>query len=213
MDKDLKKMINEVLDKTFADAPEKLVERGIREIQYDICPHCKQEIYEKHEYTEDGGVTWRHSDCKGLISRPETPMEQISREWRPFIAAAQQQRKQARKALGLESVTRGFPPLDVLPEHPNDLPLGGDKKYCQDNQKQAAPFPLNTTGLGEALNSTKSERDEVKVIEPKDYTRFMDKAIIATNLSNVPLKMTITQLTSTVEGASASSYIIRVENV
>jgi len=212
MDQDLKKIINEVLDKTFADAPEKLVERGVHEIKYDICPHCKQEIYEKHEYSEDGGITWRHSDCKGMISRPETPMEQISREWRPFVLAAQQQRKQARKALGLEAVQRGFPPLDVLPSHPNDLPLSGDKKYCKDNQAQTAPFPVNTTGLGETLNSAKTERDEAKVIEPRDYARFMDEAVIATNLSKVPIKLTIIQLTSTVEGASANSYIIRIEN-
>ena len=69
MDKDLKNIINESLDQFFESAPMKKIMRGTREENFDICPHCKQEIYEKHEYTEDGGKTWRHSDCKGLIQR------------------------------------------------------------------------------------------------------------------------------------------------
>ena len=67
MDKDLKKLVDETVNEFFKDAPEKLVERGVREIYYDICPHCKKEIYERHEYTEDGGITWRHSECKGRL--------------------------------------------------------------------------------------------------------------------------------------------------
>ena len=91
MDKDLQKLISETIAKTFAESPEKLVERGVREIQYDICPHCKKEIYEKHEYTEDGGVTWRHSDCKGMISRPETPLDQVASWLRPYVKEARDQ--------------------------------------------------------------------------------------------------------------------------
>ena len=69
MDKDLKNIINESLDQFFESAPMKKIMRGSREENFDVCPHCKQEIYEKHEFTEDGGKTWRHSDCKGLIQR------------------------------------------------------------------------------------------------------------------------------------------------
>jgi hypothetical protein len=100
MDKDLKKLITETINQTFAEAKEKMVERGIREIYYDICPHCKQEIHEKHEYTDDGGVTWRHSDCKGLISRPETPLEEVVDWLRPYVEEARKQRMEARAALG-----------------------------------------------------------------------------------------------------------------
>lgn len=101
MDKQLKKIINESLDEFFEDAPEKLVERGIREIYHDICPHCKKEIHEKHEYTEDGGVTWRHSECKGLIARPETPIEEISSWLRPYVEEARKQRAAAREVYGM----------------------------------------------------------------------------------------------------------------
>ena len=111
MDKDLKKLITEAIKKTFAEAPEKLIERGLREIQYDICPHCKTEIHEKHEYTEDGGTTWRHSDCKGLIARPETPLEEVNQWLRPYVAEARKQRNEARKELGYDNDLGAYEPL------------------------------------------------------------------------------------------------------
>lgn len=104
MDKELKNLINETIDEVFAEDPEKMVERGVREVYYDICPHCKKEIHEKHEYTEDGGITWRHSDCKGLIARPETPLEEIVFWLRPYVQEAREERKAARKALGFKNV-------------------------------------------------------------------------------------------------------------
>jgi hypothetical protein len=111
MDKDLKKLITEAIKKTFAEAPEKLIERGLREIQYDICPHCKTEIHERHEYTEDGGTTWRHSDCKGLIARPETPLEEVNQWIRPYVSEARKQRNEARKELGYDNDLGGYEPL------------------------------------------------------------------------------------------------------
>ena len=114
MNKDLKKVINETIEEFFDNAPEKLIERGSREVYYDICPHCKKEIHEKHEYTEDGGVTWRHSECKGLIARPDTPLEEVSYWMRPYVEEARKIRKEARKQLGME-----------------ELPIGGEKKYYQ----------------------------------------------------------------------------------
>jgi hypothetical protein len=134
MDKDLKKLIAETIKQTFAEAPEKLVERGTREIQYDICPHCKTEIYEKHEYTEDGGVTWRHSDCKGLIARPETPLEEVNQWLRPYVEEARNQRHAARKELG-------YAPL------PSDEPGG----------TMAA---VNTTGLATEIGGRTSDQEK-----------------------------------------------------
>jgi hypothetical protein len=84
MDKKLKKIIEETIQEVFSDAPEKMIERSTQEIYLDICPHCKTEIAEKHEYTEDGGKTWRHSDCKGLIVRPPTPKESIEQWIKPL---------------------------------------------------------------------------------------------------------------------------------
>ena len=128
MDKDLKKLITEAIKKTFAEAPEKLIERGLREIQYDICPHCKTEIYERHEYTEDGGTTWRHSDCKGLISRPETPLEEVNQWLRPYVSEARKRRNEARKELGYD----------------NDL--GANEPLAKDNPSSTMAA-VNTTNL------------------------------------------------------------------
>jgi hypothetical protein len=101
MDKSLKRIINETVTKIFEESPEKMVEQGVREVYYDICPHCKVEIHEKHEYTTDGGLTWRHAECGGLIARPETPLEEIVSWLQPYVQTAREERNAARKALGL----------------------------------------------------------------------------------------------------------------
>lgn len=47
-----------------------------RPTTYLQCPHCQQEIYEKHNYVDDKGVD-RHSDCGGAIQfPPPSPEEQ-----------------------------------------------------------------------------------------------------------------------------------------
>lgn len=84
MDKDLKKLIAETIEEFFENAPVKMIEKGVREETFDVCPHCKKEIYERHEYTEDGGKTWRHSECKGLIQRPPLPPEELE-AWKKFL--------------------------------------------------------------------------------------------------------------------------------
>lgn len=118
MDNDLKKLITESLDEFFESAPMKMVERGERIQTYDICPHCKKEIYERHEYTEDGGKTWRHSECKGLIDRPEQPLEEFAKWLQPIIKAARDSKKSAQ-------LTK-----EVLPPE-GDLPVGGEEKYLK----------------------------------------------------------------------------------
>lgn len=93
MDNALKKLITETIDRYFEDAPAKMIEKGNRTVTYDVCPHCKKEIYEKHEYTEDGGKTWRHSDCRGLIERPEEPLENFPEWLRSSIQQVRDERK------------------------------------------------------------------------------------------------------------------------
>lgn len=85
MDTALKKIIDETIEQFFENAPIKMIEKGVREETFDVCPHCKKEIYEKHEYTEDGGKTWRHSDCKGLIRRPPLDPASIPVWLRPYM--------------------------------------------------------------------------------------------------------------------------------
>ena len=121
MDKDLKRIINEMVEAFFNSAPMKMVEQGTRPEYYDICPHCKKEIYEKHEFTEDGGVTWRHSDCKGLIDRPEEPLENFAEWLRPSIEEVRAQRRVARENMGLKIES------EVVP----GMPPSGEEKYLK----------------------------------------------------------------------------------
>lgn len=186
MNKDLKKLIVETINDTFTKAPEKLIQRGVREIYYDICPHCKQEIHEKHEYTEDGGTTWRHSDCGGLIARPETPSEGVADWLRPYVKEARDQRKAARHQLGLA-----------------DLP---------DNEPGGTMSAVNTVSIANESSTKKSERTEVRDVQPQDFARFMEKTINVVNASNFPVNVTITEFTSTVNNQSAKAFIIRINN-
>lgn len=111
MDKDLKNLVDKTITEVFENASEKMVAKTPMEIYRDVCPHCKKEIYEGNEYTEDGGTTWRHSDCKGLIARSETPSEKINGWLRPYVTEARNQRHEARKELDYDNDLGTFEPL------------------------------------------------------------------------------------------------------
>jgi len=242
MDKDLKKIIVETLNNTFAVAPEKLIERGIREIQYDICPHCKTEIHERHEYTEDGGITWRHSECKGLIARPETPLEEVNGWFRPHVEEACAQRLSARRELGYAPLAkddvqggtmaavnvseighRGGEPLDpykkaddetgIPPESPDNDPAS----HRYDSKKPTVilhPYPKTVPphGVNEIMQR-KSKNEESKPVAPRDFERFANNMMNFVNASNVPLKVTVTEFTVMADEVhSVKTYIVRVDN-
>lgn len=71
MDNDTQNLINKLVSEVITEQSN-LIQRGSRPQEFDICPHCKEEIYEKHTYTEDGGKTFKHSDCGKTIEYPET---------------------------------------------------------------------------------------------------------------------------------------------
>ena len=54
-----------------------------RPVEYWKCPHCQQEIHEKHTYVHEG-VEY-HSDCKGPITLPPTDWSKVSPEWRKLL--------------------------------------------------------------------------------------------------------------------------------
>ena len=54
-----------------------------RPVTYWRCPHCQQEIHEKHTYNE-AGVDF-HSDCRKPIKFPPTDWSNISPEWRALL--------------------------------------------------------------------------------------------------------------------------------
>lgn len=72
----LKKLITENVDRErFKNETLKKTVRQPRTEYFHECPHCHEEIYEMHTYSEDGGKTMRHSDCGGLIEYYKTPEE------------------------------------------------------------------------------------------------------------------------------------------
>lgn len=151
MDKELNKIIQESLNEFFNSAPMKVVERGERKQFYDICPHCKKEIYEKHEYTEDGGVTWRHSDCKGLIERPEEPIENFAEWVRPSLEGVRELRKLAKSKLKSE---------EILPPK-GDLPIGGEEKY----NKQEPGGMMSTCNVDGPAWGESSEHNKKSIMD------------------------------------------------
>lgn len=73
-----------------------MVEKGQRVEEFHVCPHCKQEIYEKHTYIDgdfmSGNYITRHSDCKGAIEFPESiPLDEIADWLRPSVEQARKQ--------------------------------------------------------------------------------------------------------------------------
>lgn len=60
-----------------------------RPVEYHECPHCGQEIFEKHTFIDgdyaSGNYVERHSDCKGAIKFPPTDWSKISPEWRALL--------------------------------------------------------------------------------------------------------------------------------
>jgi NAD-dependent SIR2 family protein deacetylase len=72
----LKKLITENVDRErFKNEVLKKTIRQQRPEYFHECPHCHEEIYEKHSYSDDGGKTMRHSDCGGLIEYYKTEQE------------------------------------------------------------------------------------------------------------------------------------------
>lgn len=50
---------DQVLDVIETTKPEKIL----------VCPHCREEIFEKHSYTDESGID-RHRDCGGAFRFP-----------------------------------------------------------------------------------------------------------------------------------------------
>jgi hypothetical protein len=127
----------------------------------------------------------------------------------PLIKEAQEQRQKARQALGVgvEAVERGFTPDDKTLEEPS-LPIGGEKKY----NKQEPGGQMTAVNIEE--NSGRVEKDETKTIAVHGFRRFNDMPINIVNTSQIPLRVTITEITSTVDQATGkSAYIIRIDDV
>jgi len=80
----VRKMLGESVEqpKPFVAAPLKKVIEADRPVTYQVCPHCNQEIFEKHTYIDgdfrSGEYVERHSDCGGAIEMPESDLSEVA---------------------------------------------------------------------------------------------------------------------------------------
>lgn len=180
MDRDLKKLIDETINKFFENAPEKMVERGVREIYYDICPHCKKEIYEKHDYTDDGGVTWRHSDCHGLINRPEEPLDDVVDWIRPYVEEARKWRHLEREKRGLTN---------------ENLPPSGEEKYYKQEPGGTMGTANTTPLIYEKDNLYKLDKiEKMSDLQFKEYIRRETEKYLARIRKKFPVDKGIKEI-------------------
>ena len=68
--------------KPFANAPIKKVIEASRPTTYQVCPHCNEEIFERHTYIDgdfmSGQYVERHSACGGALEMPEQDLSGVA---------------------------------------------------------------------------------------------------------------------------------------
>lgn len=59
------------------------VVESTKPVKIHVCPHCSQEILEKHSYVKEG--VNRHSDCGGAFTWPKLDPETVVPWLRPYL--------------------------------------------------------------------------------------------------------------------------------
>jgi len=87
----MSKIVKQMLGESIGDrstAEELPVIEATRPTTYLVCPHCKQEIFEKHTYIDGdirGEHVTRHSDCGGAIKFPPPDPATIPDWLKPYM--------------------------------------------------------------------------------------------------------------------------------
>jgi len=188
VDIDTQKLISETIARFTT---ENLIKKGSRPQEYDICPHCNKEIFEKHTYSDDGGDTMRHSDCGAIIEYPEINLDEVIPWLRPYVAEEQERRRKLKQ----ESAT------DAYPQDKEMMNLSGEAKYS----KEQPGGQMQAMGL---IENEGGEKVEEIVIDSGDYSKMFEGQIRPVNMSNLPLKFKITRITRD----TADAFIINISN-
>jgi len=69
------------------DSPLPVIE-DTRPARFFRCPHCQQEIHEKHDYVDESGQT-RHRECGGAFKWPPFDWSTVSPAWRALLQGRQ----------------------------------------------------------------------------------------------------------------------------
>lgn len=65
----------------------KMIIEAFKPVKCWVCPHCRQEIHEKHTFME--GKQEFHSDCKGALLRPPYDWTGVDPKWRALLEPKQ----------------------------------------------------------------------------------------------------------------------------
>lgn len=87
----MNRLIQEALgsSRQYESAPPKPVIEDTRPVKFYRCPHCQQEIFEKHDYVDQQGQT-RHRECGGAFNWPPIDPNSLSPEWRHILKLGQE---------------------------------------------------------------------------------------------------------------------------
>lgn len=81
-------LVRQILGESSLDEVKQVVVKTRAE-EFHACPHCGQEILEKHTFVEGdfmgGNYIERHRDCGGAIKWPPTDWSKINPEWRALL--------------------------------------------------------------------------------------------------------------------------------
>lgn len=86
MVEDMKSVVKQVIGEAASRNEVKPVVVKTRQVEYHVCPHCDQEIFEKHTFIDGdfmGEHVERHSDCGGAIKFP--PVD-VSPAWKSLLS-------------------------------------------------------------------------------------------------------------------------------
>jgi hypothetical protein len=72
-----------------------------RSMDYQVCPHCNEEIHEKSLFTESGDSPYMVHSCGGKVLLPETDPSTVVDWLRPYV---EQQIEKRRVFLAREAV-------------------------------------------------------------------------------------------------------------
>lgn len=59
-----------------------------RSVDYQVCPHCNEEIHEKSLYMAEGSTAWQHT-CGGLVELPPPDYSNLHPMWRALLKGKQ----------------------------------------------------------------------------------------------------------------------------
>jgi len=135
--------------KPFSMAEAKPIVVKQRQVEFDACPHCGQEIFEKHTWIDgdfrSGNYMERHSDCGGAVIRKPFDWSTVSPEWRAMLGVRESQgdAPPSRQADGMAALD------DLIAAHTKKLELlkAHKKGLMQHLAKSQGQRPVSKTPL------------------------------------------------------------------